>query len=390
MVFSNDNKTLLILGTRGVPAAHGGFETFAEQLSLFLVERGWTVSVYCQEDNAPAGATMRQETWRGVNRIIIPVRGSGSVGSIAFDFACVLDARRRKGIPLVLGYNTGVFSPLLRFGREKLFINMDGIEWRRPKWSKPVRAWFWINELIAAHSGHVLIADHPEIERYLHSRVRADKVVMIPYAGLHVPTAPTAPIEAMGLAPDGYFVKICRIEPENSVLEIVRAFSAKPRGRKFVVLGKLDPNNAYHRELRAAASPEVVLPGPIYDQAVLASLRSHARAYCHGHTVGGTNPSLVEALGAGCAILSRENVFNTWTAGPDQFYFADEAACARLFDTAMNDDLRVARARAGAQRRFQALFQIDTVMSAYERLLSGATASKAYGQDARMVAQRPQ
>ena len=134
------------------------------------------------------------------------------------------------------------------------------------------------------------------------------------------------------------FSTVCRIEPENSLLEIVRAFSSKRRNRKLVVLGKFDQANAYHNAVRAAASDEVLFPGPIYDQAVLASLRSHVRLYCHGHTVGGTNPSLVEALGAGCPVLAQNNRFNTWVAGPDQFYFDDEASCAALFDSLANTD----------------------------------------------------
>ncbi|MDR3463386.1 MAG: DUF1972 domain-containing protein [Beijerinckiaceae bacterium] len=359
------------MGTRGVPAAHGGFETFAEQLSTYLTARGWKVFVYCQQDNAAPGDAIREETWRGVTRIIVPVRGEGSVGSILFDWASVRDARKRGGIPLVLGYNTGLFSPWLLLGKEKLFINMDGIEWKRPKWSLPIRAWFWLNERIAMYCGDVLFADHPEIARHLAKSVAARKVTMIPYGGYLVDTAPVEPILAMGLEPNGYFLTVCRIEPENSLLEIVRAFSRTRRDRKLVVLGKFDPANAYHNAVRAAASDEVLFPGPIYDQAVLASLRSHVRLYCHGHTVGGTNPSLVEALGAGCPILAQNNRFNSWVAGPDQFYFDDEASCAALFDSLADDDARIARARAGARTQFRRHFQLETILSAYERALSG-------------------
>ncbi|MGD0635114.1 MAG: DUF1972 domain-containing protein [Beijerinckiaceae bacterium] len=368
---SSSPKQLLILGTRGIPAAHGGFETFAEQLSVYLAGRGWKVSVYCQQDNAGAGDTIHDETWRGVTRIVVPVRGEGSVGSILFDWASVRDARKRGGIPLVLGYNTGLFSPWLLLGKEKLFINMDGIEWKRPKWPLAIRAWFWLNEGIAMYCGHVLFADHPEIARHLAKSVAASKVVMIPYGGYLVDKAPVEPILAMGLEPNGYFLTVCRIEPENSILEIVRAFSCKRRNRKLVVLGKFDPANAYHNAVRAAASGEVVFPGPIYDQAVLASLRSHVRLYCHGHTVGGTNPSLVEALGAGCPVLAQNNCFNTWVAGPDQFYFDGEASCAALFDSLANDDARIERARDGARAQFQRHFQLETILPAYERALSG-------------------
>jgi glycosyltransferase involved in cell wall biosynthesis len=371
MTASASPKQLLVLGTRGVPAAHGGFETFAEQLSLYLAGRGWEVSVYCQQDNASPGDVIHQENWHGVTRIVVPVRGEGSVGSILFDWASVRDARKRGGIPLVLGYNTGLFSPWLLLGKEKLFINMDGIEWRRPKWSLAIRIWFWINERIAMHSGHVLFADHPEIARHLAKSVRESKIVMIPYGGYLVDKAPVEPVHAMGLESNGYFLTVCRIEPENSILEIVRAFSCARRNRKLVMLGKFDPANAYHNAVRAAASDEVVFPGPIYDQDVLASLRSHVRLYCHGHTVGGTNPSLVEALGAGCPILAQNNRFNTWVAGPDQFYFDGEASCAKLFDSLADDDTAIERAREGARAQFQRNFQLASILSAYEKALSG-------------------
>ena len=368
---SESTKTLLILGTRGIPAAHGGFETFAEQLSLYLADAGWKVYVYCQEDRASAGNSIHEESWRNVTRIIVPVAGSGSLGSIWFDWLCIWDALKRGGIPLVLGYNTGIFSPLLMFGREKLYINMDGIEWKRPKWSLPVRIWFRINEKIAMWCGDVLVADHPEIERYLQMSVRKDKTVMIPYGANNIASAPIEPLEAVGLAPEQYFITVCRIEPENSVLEIVASFSSKTRNRKLVVLGKLEPSNAYHQAVRAIASEEVMFPGPIYDQPTLASLRTHARAYCHGHTVGGTNPSLVEALGAGCAVLANDNVFNRWTAGQHQFFFSSQESCAVLFDQLIADDARVAEAREAARRQFQLYFRLKLVLSGYETVLSG-------------------
>src|SRR6187431_787117 len=132
---------VLILGTRGVPAAHGGFESFAEKLALFLVERGWRVTVYCQDDVTAVTQRFIVDTWRGVERVTVQVAEKGARGTVAFDWHSTQHASRQDGVCLVLGYNTAIFMALLRWRGKKILINMDGIEWKRPKWSAPVRAW---------------------------------------------------------------------------------------------------------------------------------------------------------------------------------------------------------------------------------------------------------
>jgi len=366
------NRRLFILGIRGVPGGHGGFETFAEHLALYLVGRGWAVSVYCQQDNSPPDALIHEEQWRGVTRIVVPVHRAGSSGSVEFDWKCVRHVRRHRGTRLVLGYNTGCLIPLLRFGPDRVVVNMDGIEWKRAKWSLPVRAWFWVNEWIAAWAGTRLVADHPEIARHLAHRARRNKVSMIPYGAPEIFEAPTEPLAQFGLRPDGYFISVCRIEPENSILMLVRAFSRCHRGVDLVVLGRFEADNPYHGAVMAAASDEVHFIGAIYDRDILSSLRFHARAYCHGHTVGGTNPSLVEALGAGNAILAQDNRFNRWTAGKGQFYFQDEEVCSALIAELADDDMVVMRARIAARHRFNEQFQLRSINAAYERILRGS------------------
>ena len=153
----------------------------------------------------------------------------------------------------------------------------------------------------------------------------------------------------MGLEPDRYLVSIARIEPDNSILDIVRTFSRRHRGVRLVVLGRLDEGNTYHRAIRAAASEEVLFTGAIYDAATLRALRFHARAYLHGHTVGGTNPSLVEALWAGNAVIAHQNVYNTWTAGPEQFFFSDRTSLETALTAVLTDEIAVTRARAAAR-----------------------------------------
>jgi len=342
---------VLILGTRGVPAAHGGFETFAERLSLFLVGNGWDVTVYCQNDVPLVTQRYRTDTWRGIRRISVEVASSGARATIAFDWHSVRHAASQDGVCLVLGYNTAVFLALLRLRSKRIIINMDGIEWQRPKWSRPVRAWFFLNEWLGAWLSHRLIADHPAIADHLATRRSRRAIATIPYGGDEVRSAPTGPVEALGLAPRNYLLSIARIEPDNNILLIVRAFSRRPRGASLVVVGPLDDHNPYHREVKAAASAEVMFPGAIYDRRTVEALRFHARAYCHGHMVGGTNPSLVESLWCGDAVLAHRNRFNLWTAGPDQFFFADAYECERMIEQILTDDVAVARARGAARDR---------------------------------------
>jgi len=360
-------KTLLILGTRGVPANHGGFETFAERYALFLAARGWRVSVYCQEDVEAISDGVRTDVWRGITRIFVQTARKGGLGALDFDWKCVRDALSRPGVCLVLGYNGAAFLPVLRLAGRKVFTNMDGIEWKRPKWPLPVRAWFYVNEWIAAWTSQRLVADHPAIAAHLASRRRRKATVVIPYGGDPVAAAPAEPLVALGLEPQGYLVSIARIEPDNNILTVVKAFSAARRGVKLVVLGKFEEGNAYHAEVRAAASDEVVFPGAIYDPAIVRALRFHARAYLHGHTVGGTNPSLVEALWAGNAVIAHDNAYNRWTAGAAGIWFSDVASCAAAIGLALADDELVARLGEAARARAVAAFQWRDVLVAYER-----------------------
>ncbi|GJE41175.1 DUF1972 domain-containing protein [Methylobacterium soli] len=360
--------SLLILGTRGVPAAHGGFETFAEKLALFLTGRGWKVGVYCQDEVETVGERFRSTDWNGIEQIHVAVGSRGPRATLEFDYHCVRHAAERDSVCLVLGYNGAVFLPLLRRRGRKIITNMDGLEWRRPKWSLPVRAYFWVNEWIAAWTSHRLVADHPAIAGHLATRRSRDAIATILYGGDPVGAAPASALEPLGLEPGRYMTSIARIEPDNNILPIVEAFSRKRRDAKLVVLGTVNPANRYHRRVRAAASEEVIFPGAIYEAETVKALRYHARAYLHGHSVGGTNPSLVEALWAGNAVIAHDNPFNRGTAGADQAYFHDAASCSAQIETLLTDDLALKRARDAAVKQ-AAAFAWLPVLEAYEREL---------------------
>jgi glycosyltransferase involved in cell wall biosynthesis len=357
---------LRILGTRGIPAAHGGFETFAEQLALYLVGKGWRVVVYCQDDGTGPAST---DTWLGVERVHIPVTQLGPTGTIVFDWKATVHAARHKDLCLTLGYNTAVFCALLRLKGIPNLINMDGIEWSRAKWGPLAKTWFWLNDWAGCLLGNHLIADHPRIKAHLQSRVRGSKINMIPYGADAVTSAPLQPLQALRLLPGRYLTVIARGEPDNSLLEIVQGFSAKPRGLHLLVLGNYEAGNAYHRAVKAAASTEVVFAGAIYDKTIVQALRFHCTAYVHGHRVGGTNPSLVEALGAGNAVIAHDNRFTRWVAGDGAVYFTDADSFSRCLDELLANPVALTNLRLQARTRFNEVFTWPYVLEQYEALL---------------------
>jgi glycosyltransferase involved in cell wall biosynthesis len=325
---ASDLRTVRILGTHGVPANYGGFETAAENVGLYLRDQGWRVIIYCQVDGK---GPIRTDTWKGIERVNIPISREGWLGTSEFDFRSIMHASKFRDVCLTFGYNTAVFNIVQRIKGIRNVINMDGIEWSRARWGKAKQSILWINERIACWVGNDLIADHPVIEEYLATRARRSKLTTITYGAHAVSSASTEPVLARGLVPGEYLTLICRPIPENSILELVQGFSAEHRGHTLVVLGNYTPDSdEYHRRVMEAASDEVVFPGGIYDPTELAALRFHASGYLHGHTVGGTNPSLVEAMAVGNPVLAHDNAYNRWVVGAGALYFstADDAAVA--------------------------------------------------------------
>ncbi len=361
-------KTLSILGIRGIPAAHGGFETFAEQLSLYLVERGWSVNVYCQE-NADFHQTDTSE-WRGVKRIHIPTPGSGAVATIIFDWLSTRHAARQEGLVLTLGYNTALFSALYRFHGKANIMNMDGIEWKREKWNVAEKIWLYLNERVGCLLANHLVADHPEIQRHLATRINTNKITMIPYGARKVNDGDPKLLEPYNLVPKKYAMIVARAEPENNIYEIVRAFSNKKRDCNLLVLGQYIDTNSYHRLVLETASDEVLFPGAVYDSKTVDALRYHSLLYIHGHSVGGTNPSLVEALGSGQAILAHDNIYNRWVAGDGSRYFSSVENCEEALDDLLRHPEILKNMSLFSRQRFEEEFTWDKVLKQYESLLS--------------------
>lgn len=362
-------RRLAIMGIRGFPAAHGGFETFAARLAPHLAAAGWSVTVYCQEDDT---GPVRESYWCGVRRIHIGVGPDTTLNTVKFDWACIAHALAdRPSLVLTLGYNTAAFGLRLRLAGIPNVINMDGIEWSRQKWGPFAKAWLYLNDWAGCLVGNQLIADHPEIARHLRRRVPARKITTIPYGADVGAPADDVALRRLRLLPQRFVTLIARPEPENSVLEIVKGFSARHRGVKLVVLGRYVPDRVpYHAEVLRAASDEVLFMGAIYAPAVVQALRQHCLLYAHGHRVGGTNPSLLEAMASGNPVIAHDNRFNRWVADAGAEYFGDTKSCADAFTRLLGD--ATARVRLGAANRERAMqhFAWPRVLGAYESLLA--------------------
>jgi len=360
------HRCLAILGTRGIPAQHGGFETFAEQFALYLVEQGWQVRVYCQQKGRGEPTT---RTWHGVELIDIPIENEGPWGTIVFDWISMRHACKASFQLLTLGYNTALFSVLPRLKKRRNVMNMDGIEWQRQKWSFPIKIWFYLNEIAGCLLANQLVADHPEIKKHLQRWAPAEKITTLPYGAPRVTNADPAPLKDLGVTENNYLLIIARPEPENSILEMVEAFCQRPRGVKLLILGNYQPaKNSYHRKVKEAANDDVIFPGAIYDPRAVESLRLFCRFYLHGHQVGGTNPSLVEAMGCGCAVIAHDNRFNRWVVADGARYFANKHDLSGLLTDLLDDTQQVTALRSASIARHEERFTWHSVLTGYERL----------------------
>ena len=368
--------TVRILGTHGVPAAYGGFETAAEHVGKYLRDRGWRVIVYCQ---IPGGGPQRTDMWEGIERVLVPEPRTDWRGTSSFDLKCVRHVVRCADpgdVCLTFGYNTGAFNAALRARRIPNVINMDGMEWTRRRWGVVKQGVLLAGERCAGLLGDVLVADHPEIAVYLRRHFGRRRVMTITYGAPCVDAAPTGPVEDLELVAGEYATLICRPIPENSVYEMVAAWSRRRRGIPLVVLGDLTVDDDYHRRVISVASDEVRFVGAIYDPAVVSSLRFHSRVYLHGHTVGGTNPSLVEAMGASNAVVAHDNKYNRWVVGDGAEFFTDIESLTVVLDRLLDDRDRLRELGRRNRTRYAAEFTWGHIGAQYEEALVRAAARR--------------
>lgn len=360
-------KNLYIIGTRGLPARHGGFETFAEKLGLYLVNKNWNIFVYCQKIKK----SKKIDKWKKINLININVKNNNPLSSVIFDYKSILHASKQKGIFLILGYNTAIFNFILKINKKNSIINMDGIEWKREKWSKIIKIWFYINEFFGMLFSRVAIADNPHIKSYLFNKYHTKKIIMIPYGAENKIYDVNQVLKKYGLQKKKYGIIVARPEPENSVYAIIRVFSKKERNIKLVVLGSYNfKYNEFHKRIKNISSKEIIFLGSIYEKKEITSLRLNSLFYFHGHKVGGTNPALVEALATKCPIIAYDNPYNRWVAKNAAIYFNNDTSLDKNIDNLISNKKLRKKLSYNSHRRFLQNFTWDKILKKYEYYLN--------------------
>jgi glycosyltransferase involved in cell wall biosynthesis len=309
---------IAIIGTRGIPNNYGGFEQAAEYLALGLVKRGYQVTVY-NSHNHP----YQEKEWNGVNiaHARDPENKLGTVGQFFYDYNCIMDARKRNyDIILQLGYTSSSVWGNLIPERAILTTNMDGLEWKRTKFSKPVQQFLKQAEKLAVKHSDYLISDSIGIQDFLKEKYNKESI-FIPY-GAHLFNDPdSTDLIPYGLEPYAYDMLIARLEPENSIDIILKGVEASAVKRPFLVIGNHETKYGEYLKENFATVPNIKFVGGIYSMKVLNNLRHFSNLYFHGHTVGGTNPSLLEAMASSSLICANDNSFNRYVLGNDALYF---------------------------------------------------------------------
>jgi len=322
-------KKIAIVGTVGVPANYGGFETLAENLvrqhgALLLTD---ALTVYCSSRSYP----LREQSFLSARLVYIPLNANG-VQSVFYDIVSLVSAVwRRSDVILLLGVSGAIVLPLVRlFSSARIITNIDGIEWRREKWQGLAKHFLRISEKIAVRFSHVVIADNGAIAEYVKHTYQVDSHV-IAYGGDHAVAIGASDVGEFDL-PESYAFSVCRIEPENNIHIILEAFS-KLETQCLVMVGNWGYSE-YGRALRIRYSSSVNLHllEPIYDLGKLKTLRMRAKFYVHGHSAGGTNPSLVEAMHFGKAVLAFDCDYNRSTTESKALFFNSSETLSCLLE----------------------------------------------------------
>ena len=308
-----------IIGTRGIPNHYGGFEQFAEYLATFLVKNNCEVYVY-NSSNHP----YKEIIFKGVHIVHCndPEKKMGTIGQFIYDLNCILDTRKRDlDIILQLGYTSSSIWSFL-FPRKPLIItNMDGLEWKRSKYTFLVRRFLKFAERLAVNYSDFLVSDSEGIKKYIDNKYKKDSK-FIAYGSKIVSEIDKSVLTKFNVEELKYNMLIARLEPENNVETILDGVVLSDTKTPFLVIGDYT-NNSFGKRLKEKFlnNSQIVFLGSIYNLSELNALRYYSNLYFHGHSVGGTNPSLLEAMGSSNLIIAHNNIFNKAVLKENAYYF---------------------------------------------------------------------
>ena len=361
-----------IIGTRGIPNHYGGFEQFAQYLSLGLVQRGHDVYVY-NSSNHP----YKETEWNDVQIIHCkdPEAKLGTFGQFIYDLNCINDSRNRSfDVLLHLGYTSDSIWHW-RWPKNTInIVNMDGLEWMRSKYNKPTRQFLKWAESLAAKNAQVLIADSKYMQAYL-DKIYKKRSVFIPYGAEVFSAIDLSVFRKYKLNPGEYFLSIARMEPENNIEMIIRGYLASHNPYPLMIVG--DINNAFGKRMVSKYSTRsLIFCGPVYDQPDLNNLRYHSVKYFHGHSVGGTNPSLLEAMACQCNIAAHNNTFNKAILQEDADYFSSAEEIASMIISPVSEKTNVQRKLSNLEK-INSIYSQQKNIDDYEQLMFMAASKNA-------------
>jgi len=357
---------IAILGIRGVPANYGGFETFAEQLGKRLVERGHKVTVYGRSGSVPRG--LRE--YLGMQIVRLPAPASKYLETVVHTLYSAFHALTRTYdlVYVCNSANVPAVLLLLLFGR-RVVLNVDGLEWKRRKWSRIGRAYYRLCVVIAARLPIHVVTDARVIQRY-YAEVLGRTTDYFPY-GTDLEQAPDdGTLERLGLEANKYILYVSRLEPENNAREVVDAFKGLATDFRLAIVGDAPYSAAYVEALHAAADPRVQFLGGVYGDGYRI-LQSHAFAYVQATEVGGTHPALVEAMGCANAIVAKDVAEHRETLGGAGLYYREPAELTYQLGRILADDALASSLRKKSRERAQGLYSWDTITDRYEAWLEG-------------------
>ncbi|MFP2268838.1 DUF1972 domain-containing protein [Enterobacter ludwigii] len=356
-------KKISIIGIVGIPASYGGFESLVENLTRFSSD-DIDYQVYCSSKQLPT----RLEHHNGATLKYIPLKANG-IQSVAYDIVSIMHTLKTKpDVILVLGVSGAIIFPIFKlFSRSKIITNIDGLEWRREKWGKFARLFLKFSEYIAIKFSDVIITDNQALSDYVYSKYNLRSEV-IAYGGDHAISVDEL-LEPTGTDyflhnDEEFFLSICRIEPENNIHLILDSFTKTEKKIKFI--GNWN-SSEYGRALVAKYNhfSNIELINPIYDIKLLYQIRMSCSGYLHGHSAGGTNPSLVEAMHFGKPIYAFDCSFNRFTTEGQAFYFTDSDNLVQL----LNDpQLKIYENSAAMQEIAERRYTWQIITSQYESL----------------------
>ena len=358
---------IAILGTRGVPANYGGFETFAEHLSTRLVARGHDVTVYCRAHYV----SPRQIEFQGVRLKVLPTIRHKYFDTIVHTFLSALHAAvpGRYDAALICNAANAPFASILRVAGIPVALNVDGLEHKRKKWNWIARKYYLMAERLATILPTETVTDAKVIQEYYLARHRAIST-MIAY-GAEVERRPDPLVRRWRVEPNRYVLYVSRLEPENNAHLVIEAFKRVRTAHKLVIVGDAPYARDYINDLKARARRDkrIVFTGFVFGRDYRA-LQQNAYCYVHATEVGGTHPALLEAMGFGNCVLTLAAPENIEAIGDAGIAYSDESDLAEKLQRVLRDGSLVQAYRHRAQARVQDAYDWDYVVDQYEELFA--------------------